>query len=150
TLPSGRELSPPPATAYIQIDKTSRAPIVLVSAAARTDPKIQGVSFLYLVSAQSGVLPGMNVLALLPSGSAIKGQIVPASAIVWWQDRAWAYRRTAASTFTRIEISTDHPAPGGGFVVTTLPNGAQIVTRGSQLLLSEEFRAQIQGGGDSD
>lgn len=150
TLPSGRELSPPPATAYIQIDKTSRAPIVLVSAAARTDPKIQGVSFLYLVSAQSGVLPGMNVLALLPSGSAIKGQIVPASAIVWWQDRAWAYRRTAASTFTRIEISTDHPAPGGGFVVTTLPNGAQIVTRGAQLLLSEEFRAQIQGGGDSD
>ncbi|MBU6478296.1 MAG: multidrug transporter, partial [Xanthomonadaceae bacterium] len=150
TLPTGNDLSAPPATAYIQIDKTSRAPIALVSAATRTDPKIQGVSFLYLVPAHSGVLPGMNVLALLPSGSAIKGQIVPASAIVWWQDRAWAYRRTAASTFTRIEISTDHPAPGGGFVVTALPNGAQIVTRGAQLLLSEEFRAQIQGGGDSD
>ncbi|MDE2070526.1 MAG: multidrug transporter [Gammaproteobacteria bacterium] len=150
TLPTGNDLSAPPATAYIQIDKTSRAPIALVSAATRTDPKIQGVSFLYLVPAHSDVLLGMNVLALLPSGSAIKGQIVPASAIVWWQDRAWAYRRTAANTFTRIEILTDRPALGGGFVVTTLPNGAQIVTRGAQLLLSEEFRAQIQGGGGSD
>lgn len=148
TLPPGAELREPPATGSIQIDQSSHAPITLVSRAARTDPKIQGVSFLYLAPASSGVLPGMNLLAFLPSGAAAKGVIVPASAIVWWQDRAWAYYQTSADTFTRIKIATDHPAAGGGFVVANLPNDAPIVTHGAQLLLSEEFRAQIQVGGD--
>jgi hypothetical protein len=93
-------------------------------------------------------MPGMNVLAFLPSGMTVEGVTVPAAAIVWWQDRAWVYRRTGANTFTRAEISTDLPAPGGGYMVKTLPKETQIVTRGAQLLLSEEFRAQIQVGED--
>lgn len=151
TLPSGTTLTIPPAKASIELGNHSRAPITLVSAATRTDPKIQGVSFLYVTSAGNDTLPGMDVLALLPSGSPRNGEIVPASSIVWLQGRAWAYQRINADTFTRIEIATDHPAPGGGFFVTNLSSPAQIVTRGAQLLLSEEFRAQVQAGdGDHD
>lgn len=148
TLPPGISVSTPPATASVQTGKNARATITSVSAATRTDPKIQGVSYFYSASAESGVLPGMNVLAFLPSGPPVEGVTVPAGAIVWWQDRAWVYRRTGANTYTRVGISTDLPAPGGGYVVKDLPKSAEIVTQGAQLLLSEEFRAQIQVGED--
>lgn len=149
TLPPGVSLGAAPATAAIETGKSARATIAFVSPATRTDPKIQGVSFFYLAPAESGVLPGMNVLAFLPSGPTVEGVTVPAAAIVWWQDRAWVYRRAGPETFTRVTIPTDRPVPGGGFVVTDLPKDAEIVTRGAQLLLSEEFRAQIQVGEDN-
>lgn len=144
TLPPGLSLPEPPATAAIETGKGARATIGFVSPATRTDPRIQGTSFFYTAPAASGVLPGMNVLAFLPTGKSVAGSTVPASSIVWWQDRAWVYRRSAADTFTRTEIATDLPAAGGGYVVKDLPPGAEIVTHGAQLLLSEEFRAQIQ------
>jgi hypothetical protein len=148
TLPPGISIVSPPAVATEQLAKGARAEITFVSPATRTDPKIQGISFFYIAPAGSGVMPGMNVLVFLPSGMTVEGVTVLAAAIVWWQDRAWVYRRTSPDTFTRAEISTELPAPGGGYIVKTWPKETQIVTRGAQLLLSEEFRAQIQVGED--
>jgi hypothetical protein len=148
TLPPGVILKAPPATAAIETGKAARANITFVSPATRIDPRIQGVSFFYTAVAESGVLPGMNVLAFLLSGEPTDGIAVPASAIVWSQGRAWAYRRTGEDTFVRDEIATDLPASGGGYIAKDVPKVAEIVTRGAQLLLSEEFRAQIQLGED--
>jgi hypothetical protein len=148
TLPPGVTVSPPPATAYVQTGDQSRARVRFISPATRTDPKIQGVSYLYVAPADGGLLPGMNILAFLPSGPEVQGETVPPAAIVWWQDRAWVYRRTGSNVFTRIEISTDLPTPGGGYIVKDLPKDTEVVTRSAQLLLSEEFRAQIQVGQD--
>jgi hypothetical protein len=147
TLPPGVILPEPPATASIEVGK-ARQEITFVSPATRIDPRIQGISFFYAAAA-SGVLPGMNVLAFLPSGKSIDGVEVPASAVVWWQGRAWVYRRTGPETFTRLAIATDLPAPGGGYFANDVAKDAEIVTHGAQLLLSEEFRAQIQVGEDS-
>jgi len=144
TLSPGVILAAPPSTASIATGKSARAAITFVSPATRIDPKIQGMSFFYAVPADSGVLPGMNVLAFLPSGQSMEAASVPASAIVWWQGRAWVYRRTARDKFLRVEIATDLPARGGGYIVKDLPKEAEIVMGGAQLLLSEEFRAQIQ------
>src|SRR5215472_16439906 len=144
TLPPGVALKTPPATGSIDTGKAARANISFVSPATRIDPKIQGVSFFYTALAESGVLPGMNVLALLPSGTTTEGAAVPASAIVWSQGRAWVYRRTGHDTFIRVGLATDLPAPGGGYIAKDVAKDAEIVTRGAQLLLSEEFRAQIQ------
>ena len=144
TLPPGVSLAVPPSTAAMETGKGMHAAMTFVSPATRMDPKIQGVSFFYTAPAESGVLPGMNVLAFLPTGRSLDGVIVPAAAIVWWQDRAWVYRRTGTDTFTRNEIATDLPAEGGGYIVKDMPPDAEIVTSGAQLLLSEEFRAQIQ------
>ena len=144
TLPPGVTLPVRPATAAMETGKAARAEITFVSPATRIDPKIQGVSFFYTAAAESGVLPGMNVLAFLPSGRSIEAVAVPASAIVWWQGRAWVYRRAGQDTFTRVAIAADIPAPGGGYLANDLAKDAEIVTRGAQLLLSEEFRAQIQ------
>jgi hypothetical protein len=144
TLPPGVSLPVPPATAAMEMASAARTAITFVSPATHVDPRVQGVSFFYLAPAASGVLPGQNVLAFLPTGKTIEGVTVPASAVVWWQNKAWVYRRASPETFTRVEIATDLPAPGGGYIVKDLPQDAEIVTRGAQLLLSEEFRAQIR------
>ena len=148
TLPPGTTIVTPPATAAIEVGKRARAEITYVSPATRTDPRIQGVSFFYTTPAESNVLPGMNVLAFLPAGAAVEGATVPAEAVVRWQDRAWIYRRTGPEAFVRNQIATEQPAQEGGFIVKDLPGDAEIVTHGAQLLLSEEFRAQIQVGED--
>jgi hypothetical protein len=144
TLSPGVSLPVPPATAAMEMASAARAAITFVSPATRVDPRVQGVSFFYLAPAASGVLPGQNVLAFLPTGKTIEGVTVPASAVVWWQNKAWVYRRASPETFTRVEIATDLPASGGGYIVKDLPQDGEIVTRGAQLLLSEEFRAQIR------
>lgn len=143
TLPPGDSIATPPQTATVQPGSGPPTPVSFVSPASRTDPRIQGLSFLYLAPAQSGVLPGMNVMVSLPSGAPGEGVTVPSSAIVWWKDRAWFYRQAAANTFVRSQVGTGHPSPAGGYVVAGLPAGTEIVTRGAQALLSEEFRAQL-------
>jgi hypothetical protein len=148
TLPPGVILSVAPPSASIETGK-ARQEITFVSPATRIDPRIQGVSFFYTAEAASGVLPGMNVLAFLPSGKSIEDIEVPSSAVVWLQGRAWVYRRTGPETFARVAIAPDLPAPGGGYFTNDVAKDAEIVTHGAQLLLSEEFRAQIQVGEDS-
>ncbi len=155
TLPAGIVPAEAPTEATLALGPGRIAPMRLISAAARTDPRLQGASYLYTVAAESGAVPGMRLLASLPSGPAAEGSVVPERAIVWWQDRAWAYQRVAEGRFTRIQIPTDLPASaaaGGisGYIVRDLPKSAALIVRGAQLLLSEEFRAQIQVGEDQE
>lgn len=151
TLPPGTFITAAPKATVQFGASASRHQVDFVSPATQTDPKIQGLSFYYAADAASNLLPGMNVLAFLPSGAPIDGIEISASAVVWWTGRAWIYLRTGADTFTRHEIPTDMPAPGGGFIVSvkSLPPTPEIVTQGAQILLSEEFRAQIQVGEDN-
>ena len=144
TLPPGVVLTLPPATAAVESGKSTRTKITFVSPATHVDPKIQGVTLFYAAPAESSLLPGRNVLAFLPTGKIIDGVGVAASSVVWWQDRAWVYQRTGPDKFERVEIATDMPAPGGGYIVAGMPPDVEIVSSGAQLLLSEEFRSQIQ------
>ena len=154
--PPSVSIDPPP-TASVEVGGSSRrVDVRYISPATRTDPKIQGLSFFYAAAANSGVLPGMNVRAYLASGHSVEGYIVPTAAVVWWSGRAWVYLRLDEDSFSRREIPTDTPTrDGNGFVVPVHAFGEaddppQIVTKAAQLLLSEEFRAQIQVGGDND
>jgi len=145
TIPPDVALASAPPTASIQAADGTRSAARLVSPAPRTDPRIQGLSFFYLAPARSqGLLPGMNVLAYLPVGPPVQGVRVPAAAVVWWQGTAWVYVQKDSNHFMRRAIATEMPVPEGWFVSTGLAAGDSIVVRGAQLLLSEEFRAQIQ------
>lgn len=148
TLLPGLLMPRAPATATLQTSSGAPAAISYLSPATRIDPKIQGVSFFYIASAESGVLPGMHVLVFLPKGPTVEGVSIPASAVVRWRGSAWVYLRTAPEKFLRWEILTDFSAPDaeGGYVVRGLPAGAELVMTGAQTLLSEEFRAQLQVG----
>jgi hypothetical protein len=152
TLPPGADIDPVPNEASVEVAGSSRrAEVRYISPATRADPRIQGISFFYAAGANSGVLPGMNVRAFLANGAPVDGVIVPPAAVVWWAGRAWVYRRLGQDSFSRHEIPTDMPAEKeAGFVAPAnlFKADEKIVTTGAQLLLSEEFRSQIQVGGD--
>lgn len=154
TLPPGVQLDDVPPTASVEVvGKSRRAEVRYISPATRTESRIQGLTYFYAAAANSGVLPGMNVRVFLANGKPVDGVIVPASAIVWWAGRAWVYRRTGDDTFSRIEIPADMPAEGdGAFVVpaSLFAENGDVVITGAQMLLSEEFRSQIQIEGDDD
>jgi hypothetical protein len=121
-----------------------------VSQATATEPKLQGASYFYISSAQSSLLPGLNVIVSLPRAQEPKGVVVPESAVVWLQGKAWVYLRTGPETFVRREVTPDLPGPAGGYIVSGLAADTQVAVRGAQMLLSEEFRAQIRGDQDPD
>lgn len=145
TLPLGAPMPHPPRTAAIESAGGNPVEARLVSAAVSTDPRIQGASYFFVAPAAAGLLPGMNVIAHLAAGAPAQGIAIPASAVVWLQGEAWVYLRTGHDAFSRRKISTAQPRPDGGYIVTAqaLPAGFPLVTAGAQLLLSQEFSAEI-------
>ena len=144
TLHADATVAKAPEHAFVEQTDGSRIDLHFVSPAATTDPHMQGQSFFYTAAAASGLLPGMNVVAYVPTGQRVARAEVPASAIVWLQGRAWAYFRTGPKTVVRRAIATDSPAPDGGYLVKDMPDDTRVVSSGAQMLLSEEFRTQIQ------
>ena len=145
TLPPATRLTSAPRNARVQTQEGKFRSANLLSPAPSTDQRIQGMSFFYVAQAPSAdLLPGMNVFAYLPNGSETKGIVVPATAVVFWQGKTWIYVQKDSDRFVRHEIPTDTPVDDGWFVTRGLSPNDRIVTRGAQLLLSEELRSQIQ------
>ncbi len=151
TLPSGAQGKAPP-SASLQTAQGKLLNARLVSPFPRLDPRIQSPSFLYLTANQPGLIPGLNLAVLLPSGPVSRGVMVPGNAVVWWEGKAWAYVQISDSEFTRREVPIQMPVSGGWFVpVTNVANppfkpGDKLVIDGAQQLLSQEFSSQTQTG----
>jgi hypothetical protein len=143
TLPAAAAMVRPPETATARIDRKTDLKLTYLSPATTIDPRLQGISYLYQAAAQATLLPGVNLEVHVLVEEGARGLLVPEAAVVWLQGKAWIYQRTAPDTFVRREIAPDRAGPDGGYIVTGLPAGAQIVVRGAQMLLSEEFRAQV-------
>lgn len=115
-----------------------------VSASPQTDTTLQGKTFYYRAPA-GNLRAGMRVSAQLAAQEkASTGVIVPQSAVVWYANKAWVYRKQAADKFVRQQISTEIEAGTGWFNRSGIEAGAEVVTNGAQLLLSEEFKYQIK------
>jgi hypothetical protein len=139
------EVAVPPARLSLSSPANHLVPARLVGPLPQVNPQIQGVSFLYLARSWPGLALGMNLVAFVPVGPLLHGSLVPESAVVWWQGKAWAYQETSDTTFTRREVPTQNPLPGGYFVPgSAFAPQTKLVTAGAQALLSEEFRGQIQ------
>lgn len=149
TLPPGRQVSDPVAGVAIETADGRRVPLQFVSAATKTDPRIQGLSFFFTAASGAGLLPGMRVAAYLPAGPPVEGAIVPLSAVVWQDGQPWAYLRSGSNGFVRHPVDTGVRL-GDGYLVAGLPDGSQIVTAGAQTLLSEEFRARSAAAATAD
>ena len=149
TMPTGPTYGTPK-TISLEIPGGARTQAKLISTFPRVDPRIQGRSFLYLAHAQPGLIPGVNLLAHLSVGSLMRGLIVPMSAVVWSEGKAWVYQQTAADHFTRRAVPTDVPVERGFFVAEGFSPGDKVVIQGAQALLSEELLLHDQGGGETD
>jgi hypothetical protein len=147
TLPAGEELIAA-ANVSLQIPNGKLPTASLVAPYPHVDPRVQGASFLYETQAASGLAPGMNLTARLPAGAKARGVLVLESAVVWWQGRAWIYQQIGPDQFTRRGIPTDAPLSNGYFVAEGFSPGDQIVIKGADWLLSEEFRYQAQPEGE--
>jgi len=143
TLPAGATIASPPDKATARLPGGREITLAFISPATATDPRLQGLSYLYRARAEGALLPGMSLQVRLPADAVERGVVVPEAAVIWLQGKAWVYLRMDPSTFVRRDIAADHAGPNGGYIVTELPPEAEIVVRGAQMLLSEEFRAQV-------
>jgi hypothetical protein len=155
TIPPGTTVGSIPDRIRIQASEGRPIEARLIIHAPATDPRIQGMSFIYIApSHTTRLIPGMNVSAYLPAGGHEEGFIVPASAVVWLQGRAWVFIKATGTRFVRVGIPTSKPVRGGYFVRRGFTPGDRIVIRGAQALLSEEHLPKTQGGegeeGDED
>ncbi|WP_431311082.1 efflux RND transporter periplasmic adaptor subunit [Methylobacterium nigriterrae] len=153
TLPPGETLKGLPAAAFAEVPpQSSRVALRFVSPATRTDQRIQGQSFFYIVAGDSGLLPGMSTLAFVPADRTVTGVLVPEDAVVHWQGGTWVYRGLAENAFVRHPIKSGPPMSDDAYVVEDLAGGTEIVLRGAQALLSEEMKSllQVSGGADDD
>jgi membrane fusion protein, multidrug efflux system len=149
TMPSEAKFGAPKIIS-LEIPGATRTEATLVSTFPRVDPRIQGPSLLYVAPAHSGLAPGVNLLAHMPVSIPMKGLIVPTSAVVWSEGKAWVYQQTSSERFSRRAVATDIPVEKGFFVAQGFASGDRIVTQGAQALLSEEMLLRGQGGGETD
>ena len=145
---STRNIASAPTEVMVQLPGGNHASAHLISALPLLDARLQAPSFLYSVSAHPGIVPGMNLSVFLPSGPSRSGVVVPYSAAVWWQGRAWCYIEKSPGKFAREQVLTSTPEPNGWFITERIPPGTRVVTSGAQTLFSEEFRSQIQSDED--
>ena len=149
TLPFGQSYTAPK-TILVEVPGRTRAEATLISAFPRVDPRIQGRSFLYSAPAQPDFTPGVNLVSHFAVGDSTHGVVVPASAVVWSEGKAWAYLQTGARQFSRRELATDSPVDGGYFVTAGFSTANKVVTKGAQSLLSEEAVLEGYGGGGDE
>jgi hypothetical protein len=149
TIPSATTVAPPKSVS-LEVPSGSRSQAVFVSAYPRVDPRIQGTSFLYLAAVHPELPPGRNLVAHLPVGSPLKGVVIPASAVIWSEGKAWVYAQVSPEGFSRSPLSTDVPVDNGFFAEQGFSAGDKIVIVGAQALLSEEMLLHGQGGGDEN
>ncbi|MDQ6736781.1 MAG: HlyD family efflux transporter periplasmic adaptor subunit [Gemmatimonadota bacterium] len=134
----------------------------LVGPAAQVDSLTRLPIYLYRMSATwPGARPGAPVQTVLSepratAGAGIGGVFVPTSAVVQWEGLAWAYVQVGgghgATQFVRRRVDTSDPVPGGWLVISpgalSVSVGDSVAVKGTQDLLSEEFRSRA-GVGDA-
>ncbi len=149
TLPTGVQISEASREIVVRLPEGGDRIATFLSVAPRTDSRLQGLSFFYTLDTTT-LFPGMALNTWLPLGPETQGALIPSSAVVLWQGQAWIYAQRTPEQFERRSLPTDNPTEGGWFVPQGFADGAPIVTTGSQLLLSEEQRAQISVGEEGE
>lgn len=130
-------------------DRRGARRAMLISAAPGTDPVSQGETYYFHCDAQR-LRTGMRLDAWIPRpGKPRQGVEVPGSAVLWYANRLWVYVRSGNDLFVRRPLTQYEETADGWFVSEGVDAGEQVVVRGGQMLLSEEFRAVIPSEDDA-
>lgn len=115
-----------------------------ISTAPQADGALQGNTYYYRAPA-ANLRAGMRVAAYATErGKPGSGVVVPSAAVIWYANQAWVYQKEDAERFVRRPVSTEQEAGDGWFNAAGLKAGDEVIVRGAQLLLSEEFKYQIK------
>lgn len=112
-----------------------------LAAAPAGNAKAAGPTAYYL--ADRALEIGSQPMALVPLGPARAGVFVPESAVIWFGGQRWVYVAGKGGGLVRQALPGAGdllPVRGGYVAATRLAAGQRIVTRGAQLLLSQETR----------
>ncbi len=119
-----------------------------VSPAANIDQLTQGETY-YFRTASGKLRSGMRLDAWMPETTEpLTGVFIPDEAVVWYAGQAWAYVEIDEGKYQRRSLRDSLKAASGLFVQKGIEQGEALVLTGSQMLLSEEFRWQIQDEDD--
>lgn len=145
TLPANRSLSSQ--VHSIVIDQTgnrsSAFEASLLSLLPEVDGFSQGLQYLFLTDNPT-IKPGMNYTAWIPQAKQKqKGVIIPESSLAWHLGQAFVFIKIDKEHFIHRNIERPVKVSNGYFVANQLSNEESIVVRGTQMLLSHEFRSQI-------
>jgi multidrug efflux system membrane fusion protein len=148
TLPPGTVQQAPDAI-QVQPNAGARLPAYLVSPSAQSEPGVAGKSFIYRVPAP--IAAGTPVVAFVPgSEQSTPGVQVPSAAVIWYAGQPWVYVQSGPGRFARRPLRQEVETDSGFFVPKGLKGGESVVTRGAQLLLSEEQRLPSAGAACKD
>jgi hypothetical protein len=112
--------------------------------APTVDPQMQGRGFLLRIRSNASRLsPGEAVVGYLKvAGEPLEGVVIPREAVVRTQGAGWVYvsDRDSGKSFTRTEVTLDHPTEAGWFVTQGVAATDRVVVNGAQELLSIELK----------
>ncbi len=122
-----------------------------VSAATEADIIGAGKTFYYSAPA-SHLRIGMRVAVETISAKSSKttksnGVVIPSNAVVWYAGTPWAYFKQGEDQFIRKPIAANTEVDTGWFN-KGIDSDSEVVVRGAQLLLSEEFKYLIKNEND--
>ena len=80
---------------------------------------------------------------------AAMGDKIPKDAVVWWEGKPWVFVETAPLRFRKTALAIEN-FEGGFYVARGIPAGSRVVTRGAQVLLSEEQRGAVKVGEENE
>ena len=145
TFPAEEGRRTPPAQVQVQVDSVGpKTQARIVSPAPKLDSAVQGATYFYSMPSRN-VRIGMRLSVGVPvTGKRLRGIIVPSSAVVWFEGKAWAYVEEGTGHFRRTEVPVATPVPNGWFEAGLDPN-PRLVVRGAQLLLSQELQPELRG-----
>ncbi len=145
SLPAGRQLDPEVTSVPIASDgqRSNAQSAQSVAELPQVEPLSQGLQYL-LTTTDAHIRPGMKISAWIPESSPSQsGVIVPFSALGWHLGEPFVFVKTDEQTFLRHPVPSPLTTASGYFISGSIEPETEIVTSGTQLLLSYEFRGQI-------
>lgn len=145
TLPAGQSL--PSTIDSILINPTGNKNTAFKATFITQRPKVdslsQGLQYLFFTE-NPLVLSGMNFTAWIPQQNQKQiGVIIPESSLAWHLGQAFVFIKVNEKYFIHRDITNSKKVDKGYFVQNQIVENDEIVTIGTQMLLSHEFRSQI-------
>mgnify|MGYP000630248423 CR=1 FL=1 len=115
----------------------------IVSLLPTVDSFSQGLQYILLTDSPK-ISTGMNFTAWVPGHkSSLSGLIIPETSLAWHLGESFIFIKIADEQFIHRNVTNPIRVANGYFIAEKLSDDEEVVVKGTQMLLSHEFRSQI-------